>query len=76
VLDLVAAVRGVGPGGSLNAKAWQIQASIAAGAKANACAQLVALRNEVRAQMGKSISQATATAILREAGRVAASLGC
>ena len=76
VLDLLAAVRGVGPGTSLEAKVKQIQAAIAAGSKADACSQLVALENQIRAQTGKTIPPATAAALLREAGRVAASLGC
>jgi hypothetical protein len=76
VLDLLAAVQGVGPGTSLEAKVKQIQAAIAAGTKADACSGLVALENQIRAQTGKSIPPATAAALIREAGRVAASLGC
>ena len=69
-------VQGVGPGNSLNAKAKAIQAAIAAGRDADACAQIVALKHEVSAQTGKKIPSSTAAALQREAGRVAASIGC
>ena len=76
VLDLLAAVQGVGPGTSLNDKVKDIQAAIAAGAKVSACTAIAAFRNAVSAQTGKSIAPATAAALEREAGRVAAAVGC
>jgi len=76
VLDLLAMVQGVGPGNSLNAKTRAIQAAIAAGRTADACAQLVGLEHEVSAQTGKKIPVATAAALQREAGRVAGAVGC
>jgi beta-glucosidase len=76
VLDLLAMVHGVGPGNSLNAKAQAIQAAIAAGRTDDACAQLAALEHEVSAQTGKKIPAATASALQREAGRVAGAVGC
>jgi hypothetical protein len=69
-------VQGVGPGNSLTAKVKAIQAAIAAGRNANACAQLVALEHEVSAQTGKKIPASTAAALQREAGRVSAAIGC
>jgi beta-glucosidase len=76
VEDLLAAVQGVGPGNSLNAKVKSIQSAIAANQKAKACAALVGFKNEVRAQTGKKIPAATAAALQHEADRVAASVGC
>jgi Fibronectin type III-like domain len=76
VLDLLAAVQGVGPGTSLNDKVKDIQAAIAAGGKVSACTAIAAFRNEVSAQTGRSIAASTAAALDREAGRVAAAVGC
>jgi hypothetical protein len=76
VLDLLAAVKGVGPGKSLENKVKAIQASIAAGQTTSTCNQLNAFKHEVGAQTGKSIPVATATALLSEADRVAAAAGC
>jgi len=76
VLDLLAAVQGVGPGNSLDAKAKAVQAAIAAGRTADACAQLDAFKHEVSAQTGKKISTSTAAVLQREAGRVSAAIGC
>jgi hypothetical protein len=76
VKDLLAAVQGVGPGNSLNAKVLTIQSEIAANQKAKACADIVSLKNEVKAQTGKKIPTATAAALQREADRVAAAVGC
>ena len=69
VLDLLALVQGAGPGNSLNAKAKAIQAAIAAGRDADACAQIAALQHEVSAQTGKKLSSSTAAALQREAGQ-------
>jgi hypothetical protein len=76
VLDLLVAVQGVGPGNSLTATVKAIQAAIAAGRNADACAQLVAFEHEVSAQTGKTIPVSTAAALQREAGRVSAAIGC
>jgi len=76
VLDLLAAVQGVGPGNSLDANAKAVQAAIAAGRTADACAQLDAFKHEVSAQTGKKISTSTAAVLQREAGRVSAAIGC
>jgi beta-glucosidase len=76
VLDLLAAVQGVGPGNSLEAKVTAIQAAIVAGRTGHACAGLAAFEHEVRAQAGKKIPPATAAALLREADRVEAAVGC
>jgi hypothetical protein len=76
VKDLLAAVQGVGPGKSLNDKVQEIQGLIAANQMADACAAIVAFKNEVKAQTGKQIPTATAAALQHEADRVAASVGC
>lgn len=76
VKDLLAMVQGVGSGNSLNAKVLQIQADIAAGQTAMACADIVAFKNEVKAQTGEKIPTATAAALQHEADRVAAAVGC
>ena len=69
-------MQGVGPGNSLAAMVKSIQASIAAGLNADACAELVAFEHEVSAQTGKTIPASTAAALQREAGRVSAAIGC
>jgi hypothetical protein len=76
VLDLLAMVQGVGPGTSLNDKVKAIQGFIESGQTTRACSEVAAFENQVRAQTGKSIPVATAAALEREAGRLAASIGC
>lgn len=76
VLDLLAMVKGVGNGRALEGQVTKIQASITVGNTKLACRQINALTLGVRQQTDKSIPGATATAILHEAERLAASLGC
>ncbi len=76
VLDLLAAVQGVGPGTSLNDKVTTIQGYIAANDHASARTTILAFKNEVKAQTGKKIAAATAAALQHEADRVAVSIGC
>ena len=70
--DLLTAVTGVGPGNSLPAK---IRAAIS-GLPAGACDPLLAFVNEVRAQSGKHITAGTAAALVDDATRIRAVLGC
>jgi hypothetical protein len=73
---LLPEVIGVGPGGSLAGKLNAALALASGGDTAAACGTLAALRNEVRAQMGKKITAATAAAILEAVTEVEAALGC
>lgn len=73
---LLPEVVGVGPGGSLAGKLDAALALATGGDAAAACATLGALRNEVRAQVGKKIPAATAAAILAAVTEAEAALGC
>jgi len=74
--DLAQAVLDVGPGTSLAAKVKQAQTYLAQHDVANACATLDTFIAQVRAQSGKSIPAATASALVADATRIKAVLGC
>ena len=75
--DLLAETTGLGrPGKSLVAKVRDIQAKVASGKKRAACKPLDAFAKEVRAQARKSLTQPQADALLAEAARISAVLGC
>jgi X-Pro dipeptidyl-peptidase len=70
-------VTGLGPGKSLAEKVKAIQARVAARKTADACNALAAFVNEVNAQTGKKkLTQTQAHALLAEASRISALLGC
>jgi streptogramin lyase len=75
LLELADAVAGIGPGASLAHKVATIQDEIAA-STSDACADLVAFGNEVRAQSGKHLSTAQATSLLVQAKGVETALAC
>ena len=74
--DLAAAVKGVGPGKSLAATVATAQWLLARGQTRLACVTLAAFNLEVRAQSGKSIPKAQATALVADSNRIRAVLGC
>ena len=74
--DLAAGVAGLGPGKSLADKAAQAQVYLAQGQTQEACDVLTAFGNEVRAQSGKKIPAAQATALIADASRIRVVLGC
>lgn len=74
--SLRSAVAGTGPGRSLAAQVGAVQAAFAAGNRAAACSALQAFASHVRAQSGKSIPAATAGALLADAARIGAVIGC
>lgn len=73
---LRAAVAGLGPGRSLADKVSSIQASLAAGHRADACSALTAFIQQVRAQSGKGVLPITATTLLNNAKQIAEMNGC
>jgi hypothetical protein len=74
--DLFIAVQGVGPGTSLADKVAAIQSAVAAGQAADACEELTAFVNEVRAQAGKKIPPLQGASLITDAKRIQAVLGC
>jgi len=70
LVDLAAAVDGVGPGTSLAAKVARAQQAVARGDAHVAAALLTAFVHEVEAQAGKSIPAAVAAALVAEAARI------
>ena len=74
--DLHQAVQGVGPGTSLSGKVAQAQSYLASGDVPDTCAALGAFDHEVAAQSGKSITTATASALIADAQRIQAVLTC
>jgi hypothetical protein len=70
------AVTGVGPGTSLRDKVAAVQAAVAARNSAAACQGLTDFVNQVRAQAGKRIPTATASALTADATRIRSVLGC
>jgi probable HAF family extracellular repeat protein len=75
--DLAEAVIGVGPGTSLADKVEAAQMALTDGDDTLACEILNAFINQVTAQTGKSISDpATADALIADATRIRAVLGC
>lgn len=73
--QLAAAVVGVGPGTSLADKVRQAEAFLAAGDTADAKSVLNAFINEVKAQSGKKITQATAAQLIAAAQQIIAVIG-
>lgn len=76
LVDLRARVQGVGSGTSLNDMIVLAQGSVANGNVAAACTKLSDFSNAVHAQSGKKIPAATATALMADATRIRAVLGC
>ena len=74
--ELAAAVTGVEPGKSLAATVEIAQWFLAHGQPQAACLTLTAFNLEVRAQSGKKIPAAQATALIANANRIKTVLGC
>jgi probable HAF family extracellular repeat protein len=70
------AVIGVGPGSSLADKVGQAQAYLDQHNVADACGILSVFINQVTTQSGKSIPPVSATALIADATRIRAVLGC
>jgi hypothetical protein len=68
--DLAAAVEGVGPGMSLDAKVATARAALDRGDVSGTLGLLAALLHELAAQSGKSISPATAAALAEEVAEI------
>jgi len=69
-------VTGAGPGTSLRDKVKKIEADVAAGNKADACADLTAFINAVKAQSGKKLTAAEANGLIADARQIRNVLGC
>jgi X-Pro dipeptidyl-peptidase len=67
---------GVGPGTSLADKVKAVQTAVAAGDKADACSTLTAFVNQVKANVGKKLTQAQANDLIAEATQIRHVLGC
>ena len=76
LVALRSAVTGVGSGSSLADKVAAAQAAVAARDSATACRLLTDLGNQLRAQTGRKLPAATATALRADAARIASVLGC
>jgi hypothetical protein len=74
--DLLEAVNGVGPGTSLADKVAQMQAALAAGDTGYTCSLLNAFINQIRAQLGRSIADSTASTLIAHATRIKTVLDC
>jgi hypothetical protein len=74
--DLAATVKGAGPGKSFEATVAVAQWFLAHGERQLACLTLTAFQLEVRAQSGKKIAAAQATALVADATRIQAVIGC
>jgi hypothetical protein len=74
--DLAVAVKGVGPGKSLERKVSVAQRLVASGEIRTACPALTGFESEVQAQSGKSIPDARATDLIADAGRIKSVLAC
>lgn len=73
--DLAVAVQDVGSD-SLATKIAQAQQSLAQGQTQATCSSLATFRNKVQAQSGKQIPTEQATALIADANRISAVLGC
>jgi Protein of unknown function (DUF4038)/Putative collagen-binding domain of a collagenase/HYR domain len=73
--DLAVAVQDVGSD-SLATKIAQAQQSLAQGQTQATCSTLATFRNKVQAQSGKQIPTEQATALIADANRISAVLGC
>jgi virginiamycin B lyase len=76
LVDLANAVQGVGPGKTLAATVAVAQLFLAHGATCATSLTLVVFELEVRAQAGKKIPAAQAAALIADASRIRAVLGC
>lgn len=76
VAALQQTVQGVGSGTSLSDKLTTVQQDLAAGNVANACGDLSAFVNQVQAQAGKQIPQATADQLVASAQQLQTEIGC
>ncbi len=76
LVGLAAAVKGLGPGKSLAATVATAQWLVAHGQIKAACLTLTAFNLEVKAQSGKKIPKAQTTALIADANRIRAVLGC
>jgi len=74
--DLGNAVKGVGPGKSLAATVGIAEWFVAHNQNKTACVTLTAFNLEVRAQSGKKIPPAQATALIADSNRIKKVLGC
>ena len=74
--DLLDAVTGEGPGGSLADKIAIVQAYVEAGDTQSACEMLNAFTNQVSAQSGKQLTAEQAEQLLSDASQIADQLGC
>jgi hypothetical protein len=74
--DLAAAVAGVGPGTSLADKVAQVETSLTANDKTDACSTLTAFTNQVKAQTGKTIPASEASTLIADALQIKTLLGC
>jgi HYR domain len=70
------AAEGAGAGTSLAAKAGAALAAQTAGDQAGACAILSAFINQLKAQSGKNVPATTASALIADAARIRAVIGC
>lgn len=73
---LARVVKGVGPGTSLAVKVALARSHLASGNVAGACIALGTFISEVKAQSGRTIPPATARALIADAQRIRAVLGC
>ena len=73
---LAQAVQGVGPGTSLADKVALAQSDLAKNHKTDACHELTAFINEVKAQSGKTIPTAEAALLIADAKQIQAVLAC
>jgi hypothetical protein len=73
---LLTAVTGAGPGKSLANKVNVIQADVAANNKTDACGELNAFINEVKAQTGKRLTTEQAASFTSQAKGIKTALGC
>jgi hypothetical protein len=74
--NLLTDVTGKGPGSSLASKVKTIKAKVDSGKTTAACNELGAFVAEVNDETGVSISPSDAAALLAEAARIGAVLGC
>jgi hypothetical protein len=74
--ELLNAVKGVGPGKSLEDKIMLAQAYYAVPDQASTCAVLHAFTNEVKAQSGKKIDASLAATLLSDAEALMSEFGC
>lgn len=74
--DMLDAVEAIGPGESFTEKVSKAQEALATGNVAGTCQSLKAFVNQVNAQSGKKIDVSAASALVADAARIRAVLGC